>query len=101
MLLPIPFHIQKDNYEEGVIYYYTFPDSAYIVVLQGSMVDFPMDKYPPNKTKVNNKKKTSVGMENNKFWRKDVYEGVRVYYGNVPKRSKRIYDNVLDETKVW
>lgn len=101
MLLPIPFHIQKDNYEEGVIYYYTFPDSAYIVVLQGSMVDFPMDKYHPNKTKVNNKKKTSVGMENNKFWRKDIYEGVRVYYGNVPKRSKRIYDNVLDETKVW
>ena len=101
MQLPSPFHIQKDNYEEGVIYYYSFPDSAYIIVLQGSMMDFPMDKYHPHKTMVNNQKTIIVGIENNKFWRKDVFEGIRIYYDNVPKKSKRIYDRVLDEIKVW
>lgn len=100
MQLPTPFHIQKDNYEEGIIYFYSFTDSAYIVVLQGSMMEFPMDKYHPQKTKVKNQKKISVGIENNKFWRKDVFEGVRIYYDNVPKRNKRIYDKVLDEIKI-
>ena len=29
MKLPKPFHRQKENYEEGVIYFYHFVDSAY------------------------------------------------------------------------
>ena len=31
MKLPRPFHRQKENYEEGVIYFYHFVDSAYII----------------------------------------------------------------------
>ena len=45
MKLPKPFHRQKENYEEGVIYFYHFVDSAYIIVFQGSMVEFSIDKY--------------------------------------------------------
>ena len=100
MQLPIPFHTQKDNYEEGVIYFYSFIDSAYIIVFQGTMMEFPIDKYHAQKTEVKNQKKISVGVENNKFWRKDVFEGVRIYYDNVPAKNKRIYDKVLDEIKI-
>ena len=68
MKLPKPFHRQRENYEEGVIYFYHFVDSAY------------------------------VGVEKNQYWRKDVYsDGVRVYYDYVPKRNKAVYDKVLDE----
>lgn len=100
MQLPTPFHTQKDNYEEGVIYFYSFVDSAYIIVTQGSLMEFPIDKYHAKKTKEKNKKKISVGIENNKFWRKDVFEGIRIYYDNVPKKNKKIYDKVLDGIKV-
>jgi hypothetical protein len=100
MRLPVPFHTQKDNYEEGVIYFYSFVDSAYIIVFQGTMVEFPIDKYQAQKTEIKNQKKISVGIENNKFWRKDVFEGVRIYYDNVPAKNKEIYDKVLDGIKV-
>jgi len=100
MQLPTPFYIKKENYEEGVIYYYGFADSAYVVVCQGSMMEFPMDKYHPHKTKVKSQKKISVGVENNKYWRKDLFEGVRIYYDNVTKGSKRTYDRILDGIKV-
>lgn len=68
MQLPTPFHTQKDNYEEGVIYFYSFVDSAYIIVFQGSMMEFPIDKYQPKKTEVKNQKTISVGIENDKYW---------------------------------
>ena len=100
MKVPVPFHIQKDNYEEGVIYFYSFVDSVYIIVFQGSMVEFSIDKYESQKTEIKNQKKISVGFENNKFWRKDIFEGVRIYYDNVSAKNKKIYDKVLDEIKI-
>ena len=98
MKLPKPFHRQKDNYEEGVIYFYHFVDSAYVIVFQGSMVEFSIDKYQSKMVERKGERKTSVGVENNRYWRKDVYsDGVRVYYDDVPKRNKAVYDKVLDE----
>jgi hypothetical protein len=53
------------------------------------------------KTEIKNQRKISVGFENNKFWRKDVYGGgVRIYYDNVSSKNKSIYDKVLDEIKI-
>jgi len=100
MQLPMPFHIQKDNYEEGVVYFYSFVDSAIIIILQGSMVELPIDKYKPQKSKIRNHRKISVGCENNKFWRKDVYKGVNIYYDNVSSSNKRVYDKILNEIKI-
>ena len=98
MKLPKPFHRQKDNNEEGVIYFYHFVDSAYIIVFQGSMVEFSIDKYQNKMVESKGERKTSVGVENKRCWRKDVYsDGVRVYYDHVPKRNKDVYDKVLDE----
>ena len=98
--IPTPFHIQKENYEEGVIYYYSFADSALIVICQGSMVEFPMDKYIVSKTIQRKNTKIFVGEKNNKYWRKDVYEGVRVYYDNVSPNNKKLYDKALNEMKI-
>lgn len=98
--LPVPFHLQKENYEEGVVYFYSFNDSAYIVVFEGAMMEFPMDKYPADKQEIKNERITSVGRQNNKFWRKDVMGGVRIYYDNVSSKNKNIYDKALDEIKI-
>ena len=83
MRLPRPFHRQKENYEEGVIYFYHFVDSAYVIVFQGSMMEFSIDKYQNKMVERKGERKTSVG--------------VRVYYDHVPKRNKAVYDKVLDE----
>lgn len=99
--LPMPFHLQKENYEEGVIYFYSFIDSAYIIIFQGSMMEFPMDKYQSIKTKKGKKKQTYIGINDNSYWRKDIYtDGIRVYYGNVRERNKGAYDKVLNKIKI-
>ncbi|MBP1631517.1 MAG: hypothetical protein H6Q15_2410, partial [Bacteroidetes bacterium] len=35
-----------------------------------------------------------------KFWRKDVYKGVNIYYDNVSSSNKRVYDKILNEIKI-
>ena len=60
--LPKPFHRQKENYEEGVVYFYHFVDSAYIIVFQGSMMEFSIDKYQ-NKMVERRKKNVCWGGE--------------------------------------
>lgn len=95
--LPVPYHTQKDNFDQSVIYYYSFVDSAYIIVVQGSLVEFPIDNYNPQKTEIKKRRKISVGFENDKFWRKDIFEDVRIYYDNVSEKNKKIYDKILDE----
>lgn len=52
MRLPIPFHTQKENYEEGIFYVYSFVDSAYIIVFQGALMEFPIDQYRAKKKKL-------------------------------------------------
>lgn len=43
--IPAPFRVQKDADEEGIAYYYSFVDGAIIIVFQGAMTEFAMDKY--------------------------------------------------------
>lgn len=92
MRLPIPFHTQKENYEEGIFYVYSFVDSAYIIVFQGALMEFPIDRYEIQKTEIKNNRNISTGMENNKCWRKDVFEGVSIYYDNALPENKNLYD---------
>jgi|GEM_PF-1844096 len=100
MILPVPFRMQKENYEEGVIYFYIFTDSTNIIVFEGTMMKFPIDNYEPDKTVTINQRKISVGLKNNTNWRKDVIEGIRVYYDNVSSENKLLYDEILDSIKI-
>lgn len=98
--MPHPFHMQKDNYEEGIIYFYSFVDSAYIIVFEGALMEFPIDKYQIQYKQTTDQRVISIGIENNKFWRKDVLSGIRIYYDNVSSKNKKKYDKVLDEIKI-
>ena len=98
--MPHPKNKKKDNYEEGIIYFYSFVDSAYIIVFEGALMEFPIDKYQIQYKQTTDQRVISIGIENNKFWRKDVLSGIRIYYDNVSSKNKKKYDKVLDEIKI-
>lgn len=100
MLLPTPFHVQKDNYEEGVCFFYSFIDSSYIIVFEGALMQFSVDRYLPVGQKNIGGKKISYGKKGDKFWRKDIFDGVNVYYDNVHAKQKKVFDKILDNIKV-
>lgn len=100
MRIPAPFHLQIENYDEGVIYHYSFVNSVYIIVFQGYLIEFPMDNYNPHKTENTEFRKKSVGIENEKYWRKDVIGNVRVYYNNATNKNKDLYDAVLNNIEI-
>lgn len=97
--LPEPFLFQKSNYEEGVVYCYSFPNGSYVIVFQGSLMQFPIDNYTSQKQVIQGRKKINTGKINNRFWRKDIFDDVRIYYDNVPGEKKKIFDKILDTIK--
>jgi hypothetical protein len=64
------------------------------------MTEFAMDRYVPQRTTETGNRKTSVGIKDNKYWPKDVFSNIRVYYFDVPHEHKDTYDRVLNEMKV-
>lgn len=98
--LPEPFLFQKDNYDEGVVYCYSFSDGSYIIVFQGSLLQFPVDNYMSQKHVIQGRKKINTGKIKDRFWRKDILDDIRIYYNNVPKRKKKIFDMILDTIKI-
>lgn len=101
MMLPSPFHRQIDAYGEGVLYIYSFPDTAYVIVHEGYLLELPFDSYCPqiiDETNIKHKKK--FGFKDNKYWRKDVVDGVNIYYGNVSVNNKIVYDSLLNSVKI-
>ena len=96
MKLPMPFRTQHEQMDDGVFYVYSFVDSTYIIVFEGAMMYFDIDNYNPEKVYYINERKVSVGVNNNKYWRRDVIGRVRIYYNNVSSDKKTLYDNILD-----
>jgi hypothetical protein len=98
--LPQPYHLQKENYEEGVACFYSFADGAYIIVFQGAMMKFTIDNYKPCKKRENKHRMVHSGIHNRKYWRKDIIDGVSVYYDNVTKENKSLYNKILDDISI-
>lgn len=98
--LPTPFYFQKDNYEEGVVYFYGFTDGAYIIIFEGGNMEFPMDKYNPIERHKEKNKTMAIGILNDKLWRKDKINGnegcISIYYNNVIPSNKKKYDRILN-----
>ena len=99
--MPTPVHSQKENYEEGVVYIYTFNDGGNIIFHEGALMQFDVDFYKPSA--IVNKKEHAIyiGEENHKCWRKDVCKGVQFYYYNVPTENKENYDILFDSIKIF
>lgn len=99
--MPNPVHSKKDNYEEGVVYIYTFNDGGCVIFHEGALMQFDVDSYKPSA--IVNKKEHAIyiGEENHKCWRKDVCKGVQFYYYNVPTENKEKYDMLFDSIKIF
>lgn len=95
--LPIKFKLQKQNYEEGVVYFYSFIDEGYIIVFEGSMMEFHIDKYPTGEIQVRNDRVVTRGIYNSRYWRKDVFGNIRLYYDNVDAENMEFYEKIMDE----
>ena len=47
--IPTPIHLEKENYEEGVIYTFIFKDGGCILIHEGALMQFDIDTYKPSK----------------------------------------------------
>lgn len=97
---PYRFYKRKTNYEEGVFYNYFDREGACITVFQGTLVSFPEDTCTYSKKKHFKNKITYTGYNDGYYWRKDSYKYVRIYYNNVEKRKKHIFDKILNKIKI-
>lgn len=100
MNLPCNYHVSKHNYDEGVFISYAYQDLSYITVFEGHMIELPLlhkkSGYIPQKTDTLSNKISAFGIKDNKYWREDSYNDIRVFYNNVSLEKKSIFDKVLD-----
>lgn len=99
--MPIPHHLKKENYEEGVIYTYTFNDGGCVFFHEGALMQFDIDTYKPSKVRHTQKCSIYWGREHEKMWKKYVFGGVRLYYCNVNPKCKRKYDDIFRTVKIF
>lgn len=100
---PTPLCISKENYEEGVIYFVSFNDGT-MIFHEGALAGFDVDEYTPLGSEHTKKYKIYWGNKDGKFWKKYVGGGVRIYYFDVNKESKKKYDNIIKSiriSKLW
>lgn len=97
---PEPFHARKTKYKDGVIHFYSFANDTYIIIFEGANMDFTVDYYPPKKQEIREGRKIFTGKNNGMFWRKDILDdGIRIYYNNVSRKDKRMFDEIIDSIK--
>ena len=61
---------------------------------------FDVDEYTPLGSEQTKKYKIYWGNENGKFWKKYVSGGVRIYYFDVNKESKKKYDDIIKSIRI-
>ena len=99
--LPQPFHVQHECTGEAIIYSYSFPDTVYLIIIEGGLTKFGIDYYEVENMKSTNTKIISTGVHNGRFWRRDQYKGtLTIYYDWVQKKNKKKYDKILDNIKI-
>lgn len=98
--LPCGYKKSIYNYEEGKFIDYSYKDGSIITLFKGALQKMPLlsndQCYIIDKTDTLSNKTIIRGTRNDKFWREDSFEGVRVYYENVPIDKMDLFDKVLD-----
>ena len=87
---------KEEFYEEGGFHVFSFPHGAYIIVFHGALMEFQQDSYDYEYIRLENDVRKEFGNNEVVFWRKDVHKDFKVYYDNVQKKEKVIYDAILD-----
>lgn len=67
---------------------------------EGALAGFDVDEYIPLGSEQTKKYKIYWGNENGKFWKKYVSGGVRIYYFDVNKESKKKYDDIIKSIRI-
>ena len=67
---------------------------------EGALAGFDVDEYTPLGSEHTKKYKIYWGNESGKFWKKYVGGGVRIYYLDVNKESKKKYDNIIKSIRI-
>lgn len=95
------FRIKKENYEEGMFYTLYDRNGAYIIVFEGSLMQFlPEDTLSMYQVKRNKGRRISTGIADNLFWRKDSIDRIRLLYNRVTDKSKKSFDEILNSAKI-
>lgn len=102
--LPNRYKKKSFTYEEGKFIDYFFLDGARITIFQGSLHGIPLlskeDGYYSQKTDTVSNRITNRGEINDKAWREDKIDGIRIYYDKVPFDRVVLYDSILDSIHV-
>ena len=87
-------NFQEDRYSEGVIHYYSFIDGGSIIIVEGSLLEFPMDNLLRTDYKKVSIKKVDGLWEGVRII--DKKSSVRVYFTNVKGKNKKKYISSID-----
>ena len=93
---PIKFHIQKDNYEEWIVYFFCDSISECIIIFEGGLLELPPDSFKPDTTIITDNRISWRGKKEGSYWRKDKLNGISLYYYQISNKNKKKYDNLMD-----
>ncbi len=102
-----PLYSRKSimQYEEGVFITYTLPDSSYLLIQAGAMVNSPISTFKKSELldhKINNGIETYKGIRNNKIcFREDIYyKKIHFIYDGVKPKNRMIFDEIIDNVSI-
>lgn len=102
--LPCGYKKSIYNFEEGKFIDYSYKDGSIITLFKGALQKTPLlandQCYIVDRTDTLSNKIIIRGTRNDKVWREDSFEGIRVYYEKVPIDKMNIFDKVLDNLSV-
>ncbi len=102
--LPCGYKKRIYNYEEGKFIDYFYNDGSIVTLFKGALQKTPLlannKYYDINRIDTLNGKVIIRGTINDKVWREDSFEGIRVYYEKVPMDKMNLFDNILNSLLV-
>lgn len=98
--LPVKYKKNVTRYDEGIFVDYLFQDGVRITLFQGALQRLPLlpkeQGYVPLRTDTIKNRIIHIGVMDDKSWREDQLEDVRLYYDKVPSDNQKMYDRILD-----
>lgn len=96
--LPLGYKRATTTYQEGLFYDYKYPDSAYLVIHCGGLMQLPFldeDEYVINAENKHTRK--GVIKNTNLYWREENYTVINVYYVRATTEKAAAFDKVIEQ----